>query len=155
VKRVVSWSSTRTVVVASMVAGCASCGSFLEPDRLEGAYALQAIDAAPLPVITPSWIDAEAGWETSVVADTLTFESGGRGHWRSIWRRRVLADGAEEQLDVRLPFRYVRDGMALTVVFQDCTRSCRSVFSESARRSSGDELSRARGGDWRYVRVKR
>lgn len=153
-RHVVNWSSTRVVVLAGMIAGGASCGSLLEPNPLEGTYALRTIDAAPLPVITPSWIDTELGWETAVVADTLAFESGGRGHWRSIWRRRVPADGTEEHFDIQLPFRYYMDGNALTVVFQDCTRTCRSAFSESVRRAGGEELSRARRGDWRYVRVR-
>lgn len=152
--RTVKWSHTRVVVVAGMIAGSASCGSLLEPNRLEGTYVLRAIDAAPLPVVTPSWIDTAEGWETAVVADTLTFESGGHGHWRSIWRRRVLADGTEEHFDIQLPFRYVLDGDALRVVFQDCTRTCRSAFSERVRRAGGEELRRDRGGDWRYERAR-
>ena len=75
------------------------------------------------------------------------------GHPSTARSASALAVGTEEQFDIQLPSRYFRNGDALTVVFQDCTRTCRSAFSERVRRAGGEELRRHRGGDWRYDQV--
>ena len=144
-----SWAAP----LAALTIGVAGCGSVADPDAFEGTFVLTEINGAPLPVVTPSWVDTQAGWETSVVADTLIFEASGRGAWHSIWRRRVLAGGAEEMLRVPVPFRYLRRGAELTVVFLECAPECEQRFSETVTRESDGSLRRGRGGIWRYDRI--